>query len=307
VSRLRDRLTDGGYGAGWALAKRLPEPAARALFRGIADVTWRRRGDGVLQLEKNLRRVVPGATPAELRELSHAGMRSYMRYFGEAFRLPAWSHQHILDRMVLDNEHRLDEAHARGKGVIFALPHTANWDWAGAYIALRGHPFTTVAERLKPESLFERFVAYRESLGMEVLPLTGGVSTLGVLARRLREGRLICLLSDRDLTASGVPVTFFGEEARMAAGPAALAVQTGAALIPVTLSYEAPGMRAQLHPEVEVPTGGTRREKVASMTQSVADAYAHGIAAHPQDWHMLQPLWLADLDPARLKKAGVHT
>ncbi|UQX00306.1 phosphatidylinositol mannoside acyltransferase [Streptomyces sp. RerS4] len=293
----QDRLVDGLYGLGWAGVKKLPEPAAAALGRKIADVAWKRRGKSVLRLESNLARVVPDATPERLRELSHAGMRSYMRYWMESFRLPTMDPERFGREVRLQDDHVLREAIASGRGVVAALPHLANWDLAGAWVTSHlGVPFTTVAERLKPESLYDRFVAYRESLGMEVLPHNGGAS-FGTLARRLRSGGLICLVADRDLSSSGVEVDFFGSTARMPAGPALLAQQTGAILLPVTLYYgDAPYLYGRVHPAVEVPKDGTRVEKTAAMTQAVADAFARGIAEHPQDWHMLQRLWLDDLE-----------
>ncbi|WP_406001946.1 phosphatidylinositol mannoside acyltransferase [Streptomyces sp. NBC_00829] len=295
---MRDRLTDRLYGLGWSTVKKLPEPAAAVLGRTIADIAWKRRGKSVLRLEANLARVVPDAGPERLAELSKAGMRSYMRYWMESFRLPTWSAERVTDNVQIKGAHRLTDAMASGRGVILALPHLANWDLAGVWVTRTlGIPFTTVAERLKPETLYDRFVAYRESLGMEVLPHTGG-SAFGTLARRLRSGGLVCLVADRDLSASGIEVSYFGETARMPAGPAMLAQQTGALLLPVTLWYdEAPLMRGQIHPPVEVPESGTKAERTSSMTQALADAYATGIAEHPEDWHMLQRLWLADLDP----------
>ncbi|RPF39566.1 KDO2-lipid IV(A) lauroyltransferase [Streptomyces sp. Ag109_G2-6] len=293
----KDKLVDGLYGLGWAGVKKLPEPAAAALGRKIADVAWKRRGKSVLRLESNLARVVPDAGPERLRALSQAGMRSYMRYWMESFRLPAMDPRRFGTDVSIKDDHILREALASGRGVIVALPHLANWDLAGAWVT--GHvgvPFTTVAERLRPESLYDRFVAYRESLGMEVLPHSGGAA-FGTLARRLRAGGLICLVADRDLSSSGVEVDFFGATARMPAGPALLAQQTGAALLPVTLYYgDAPRMYGRIHPEVAVPASGTRAEKTATMTQVVADAFASGIAKHPEDWHMLQRLWLEDLE-----------
>ncbi|KDQ66119.1 phosphatidylinositol mannoside acyltransferase [Streptomyces halstedii] len=295
---LRDRLTDGLYGLGWGAVKTLPEPVAQALFRTLADQVWKRRGKSVLRLESNLARVVPDADAARLAELSKAGMRSYMRYWMESFRLPTWSPERIRASIEVDGVQRLTEGLDAGKGVVLALPHLGNWDLAGAWVTTDLKvPFTTVAERLKPESLYDRFVAYREGLGMEVLPHSGGAA-FGTLARRLRSGGLVCLVADRDLSSSGVEVTFFGDTARMPAGPALLAQQTGALLLPVTLRYDGtPVMRARIHPAVPVPTTGTRAEKTSSMTQALADAFAAGIAEHPQDWHMLQRLWLSDLEP----------
>lgn len=277
------------------------QEAARAGRRGpgrrIADFAWKRRGKSVLRLESNLARVVPDAGPERLRELSQAGMRSYMRYWMESFRLPTMDPKRFSTDVEFTDEHLLREALDSGRGVIVALPHLANWDLAGAWaIGHMNAPFTTVAERLKPETLYDRFVAYRESLGMEVLPHSGGAA-FGTLARRLRSGGLVCLVADRDLSASGVEVDFFGATARMPAGPALLAQQTGAVLLPATLHYgDTPKMYGRIHPEVEVPKTGTRTEKTTVMTQAVADAFASGIAEHPEDWHMLQRLWLDDLE-----------
>ncbi|OII60023.1 phosphatidylinositol mannoside acyltransferase [Streptomyces sp. CC53] len=305
MSRVSERLTDGLYGLGWGAVKKLPEPAAAGLGRRIADSAWKRRGAGVRRLEANLARVVPDAGPARLAELSRAGMRSYMRYWMESFRLPVWSRERVADSFCPKDLHHLTDGLESGRGVVLALPHLANWDLAGVWVTRAlGVPFTTVAERLKPESLYDRFVAYRESLGMEVLPHTGGAA-FGTLARRLRSGGLVCLVADRDLSASGVEVDFFGERARMPAGPALLAQQTGALLLPVTLWYDdSPVMRGRVHPPVEVPESGSRVEKTSVMTQALADAFAGGIADHPEDWHMLQRLWLADLDPAKAPRGA---
>ncbi|PBC65093.1 phosphatidylinositol mannoside acyltransferase [Streptomyces sp. Tue6028] len=300
MTRFQDRLVDGAYALGWSTVKKLPEPVAERLGRTIADIAWKRRGKGIQRLESNYARVVPDATPERLAELSKAGMRSYLRYWMESFRLPAWSEERVKTGFDPKDVHHLTDALASDKGVILALPHMGNWDLAGAWVTTKLRtPFTTVAERLKPESLYDRFVAYREGLGMEVLPHSGG-SAFGTLARRLRDGGLICLVAERDLSSSGVEVQFFGEATRMPAGPALLAQQTGALLLPVTLWYDdSPVMKGRVHPPVEIPETGTRAEKTSVMTQALADAFASGIADHPEDWHMLQRLWLKDLDPAK--------
>ncbi|MGW2519900.1 phosphatidylinositol mannoside acyltransferase [Streptomyces sp. NPDC001617] len=296
----RDELTDGLYGLGWSTVKKLPEPVAVRLGRTIADLAWKQRGKGVQRLESNYARVVPDASPERLAELSRAGMRSYLRYWMESFRLPAWSAERVKGGFEAKDIHYLTDGIASDQGVVLALPHMANWDLAGAWVTTKLEtPFTTVAERLKPETLYDRFVAYREGLGMEVLPHSGGTA-FGTLARRLRDGGLVCLVAERDLSSSGVEVRFFGEATRMPAGPALLAQQTGALLLPVTLWYDdSPVMRGQVHPPIEVPETGTRAEKTSVMTQALADAFATGIADHPEDWHMLQRLWLKDLDPGK--------
>ncbi|WP_067600790.1 phosphatidylinositol mannoside acyltransferase [Nocardiopsis listeri] len=291
-----ERMADLAYAAGWSLVRRSPESVGRAVFRRIADRSWRTHDAGTRGLERNLRRLLgPDASTVRLRALSKAGMRSYMRYYYELFRLPAMGCDHILSRTRQSGVEVLEEHVRSGRGVVAALPHMGNWDHAGAWIAARGTPLTTVAQRLSPESLYRRFTSYRESLGMEVLPLTGGgAHTVGVLARRLREGGLVCLLADRDIHGNGPEVDFFGEKARMPSGPAALALNTGAALMPVSLWYDGPYWNIRVHEEIPVAEAPTRAQRVQETTQALARVFEGAIAEHPEDWHMLQPVFGSD-------------
>ena len=308
---MRETLTYRLYAGAWGLVRRLPEPVAYRLFDVVAEVMWRRRGRSVIRLAGNLRRARPDATDAELDELTRAGLRSYLRYWCDAFRLPDWDRDRVVGSVRVEGEHHLRaNVCTGGRGVVGALMHMGNWDHAGAWAALTGAPVVTVAERLRPERLYERFLAYREALGMEILPLTGGGGDLlDTLSKRLRQGRLVPLLADRDLRSSGIEVDLLGEPARMPPGPAMLALRTGAALHPVSIWHEESGHGRQgrprlvirFHDEVVAPDAGRTREKVTTMTQQVADVFGAAIAAHPQDWHMLQPLWTADLSPEHVR------
>lgn len=300
-----ERISAAAYAAGWAAVGRVPETAGRRTFDRIADHAWRHRVGGVRRLEANLRRVAgPDASPAQIRALSKAAMRSYLRYWYEAFRLPAMSEQDIIGRTRSEGIEVLEKTVAGGRGVVAALPHMGNWDHAGAWITLRGTPLTTVAERLRPDELFRRFTSFREGLGMEVLALDDGAQTVATLARRLRAGGLVCLLADRDLTGNGVDVEIFGAPARFAAGPAALAERTGAALMPVTLWYEGPLWHIRVHSEIEPPAHGGRAERAGAMTRELAGVFQGAIAEHPEDWHMLQPVFSADLDQPTAERGG---
>ena len=304
---IRDRLASAAFEAGWSVVCRLPEPWARGLFTFGADIAWRRQGGGVQVLEGNLLRVLgPDTEGAELRAMSRKVMRSYGRYYMETFRL-----QGIPAERVLAGTHNESpnvpltmEYLQRGRGVIYALPHSGQYEVAGAWIIAKGAgSFTTVAERLKPDAVFQKFLRFRQGLGMEVLPITGGQHPFGVMAQRLRAGKLVCLVADRDLSDTAVEVDFFGEKALMPAGPAALAVQTGAALMPVTSWFTGEDeWSTYVHDEIPVPADGDRKAKVAAMTQQLASVFEQGIREHPEDWHMLQRLFVADLDPDRLAR-----
>lgn len=281
-----------GYVSAWRVVRLLPERRARRLFDRLADRVHAADGAGVRRLRDNLRRVRPDLGPSTLEQLTHAGVRSYLRYWCESFRLPAWPQADLVARTRTVHEERLRTPYVQGRGVVVALPHQANWDWAGAWACATGMPLTTVAERLRPERLYDEFVAYRESLGMSILPLTGGEPPLPVLERRLREGAFVCLLADRDLSRTSLQVDLCGSPARMPVGPALLARTTGAALVPATLAYDGDDLVITFHPEVRVDGGD---EGLQRATQAVADAFTIGLRAHPEDWHMMQRVFAEDL------------
>ncbi len=301
LGEARERAVGMGYAAGWNLVRTLPRGMSARAFRAAADAATVRNGPGTRQLRKNLRRVVgPGVSELRLDALVGAALRSYSRYWLETFRLESMDHDAVaasFERNMSGTEH-LDAALAAGRGVVLALPHSGNWDASGIWLVSHSGPFTTVAERLKPASLFDRFVAYRESIGMEVIALTGGErAPTEILTERLRQNRVVCLLSDRDLSRNGIQVDFFGEPTRMPAGPALLAATTGASLHTVHSAFAgADEWSHTIGPPIAL-TGERLRERVHSGAQAMADGFAAGIARKPEDWHMLQRLWLADLPP----------
>ncbi|MFW0150575.1 phosphatidylinositol mannoside acyltransferase [Mycobacterium sp. smrl_JER01] len=292
-STLGGQLTDWGYAAGWRVVRAAPEFLARSTFD--AGARWASRNGGPDQLRRNLARVI-GTTPERVpATLMRESLASYARYWREAFRLPTMDHEELGKRLRVRDIDHVWSALEAGRGAVLALPHSGNWDMAGVWLVQNHGTFATVAERLKPESLYNRFLAYRESLGFEVVPLSGGDrSPFDVLRDRLLDNGLVCLMADRDMTRSGVPVDFFGEPSRLPAGPAKLALATGAALLPVHCWFEPDDWGMQVYPEL-----GTTSGDVAAITQALADRFAANIAAHPQDWHMMQPQWLADLSEER--------
>ncbi|MDX1883013.1 phosphatidylinositol mannoside acyltransferase [Mycolicibacterium sp. 120270] len=293
-----EHVTDLGYAAGWRVVRAMPELFARNAFD--AGAIYASRNGGPVQLRKNLARVL-GVTPEQVPGgVIRASLASYARYWREAFRLPSMDKEKLRPKLepCLQGRHYIDAALAAGRGVVMPLPHSGNWDMAGVWMVQNYGTFTTVAERLKPESLYKRFMDYRESLGFEMLPLTGGERPpYEVLVERLRDNKIVCLMADRDLTRSGVEVEFFGEATRMPAGSAKLAIETGAQIL-ATHCYNT---RDAWVFDVAGPLD-TSSGDITTITQAMADRFARGIAAHPEDWHMMQPQWLADLSEERQAK-----
>ncbi len=292
---LGGQLSDWGYATGWRVLRAMPEFAARNMFE--AGAQYAARGGGPEQLRKNLARVL-GVPPSEVPgALIRASLSSYARYWREAFRLPSMDLTAVAKRLdeVFIGADYLEATHDAGRGGVLALPHSGNWDMAGVWLAQTYGTFATVAERLKPESLYRRFLEYRESLGFEVFPLSGGERPpFELLCERLRDNTFVCLMAERDLTRNGVAVDFFGEQTRMPAGPAKLAISTGAPLHPAHVYYRGNDCVVQIFEALDTSSGD-----VQAITQALADVFAQRIAAHPADWHMLQPQWLADLSGER--------
>ena len=300
---LGGQFTDLGYAAGWRVVRAMPELLARNAFD--AGAIYASRNGGPAQLRKNLARVIgvqPDRVPAGL---IRASLASYARYWREAFRLPSMDKEKLrvrLEPCLLNREH-VEAGLDTGRGVIMPLPHSGNWDMAGVWMVQHFGTFTTVAERLKPESLYKRFIDYRESLGFEMLPLTGGERPpFEVLVERLRDNKIVCLMADRDLTRSGVEVDFFGEATRMPAGSAKLAIETGAVVLPTHCYNTQDSWVFDVSGPLDTSSGD-----VTTITQGMADRFARGIAAHPEDWHMMQPQWLADLSQERQAKLRGET
>jgi phosphatidylinositol dimannoside acyltransferase len=286
---MKDNLSAYVYFAGWRLVRWLPESTAYKLAYRVSDFLVKRNGKSVQRLRSNLSRTQPGMTSLNLDLLVIEAMRSYMRYWCDTFRLPDWNKERIFKTTSVTNEHLLTDAIAAGTGVIVAVPHAGNWDHAGAYFCAKGIRLVTVAERLKPEKLFLKFLAYRQAMGMEVLPLDGRV--LSTLEERLNEGALVALVSDRDLSRSGIEVDFFGGTARMPAGPALLALRTNAPLITAFVSYTESGVHIEFR-NVILPSSGDESSKVKEIVQMTAQYFEDGISQSPEDWHMLQRIWI---------------
>jgi lauroyl/myristoyl acyltransferase len=281
--RLRDGVLRGIYRVGWRLAARLPARLVAMIIPLISRIALRQNGVHVRTLRRNLTQTT-GAQVGN--DVMRAAMDSYFRTFYEVLALPAWSADKIQNRVTSVNESAVREAHA-GRGAVVALPHSGNWDLAGAWACVTGMPVTTVAEQL-PDREFAEFVAFREGLGLQVLSHRDP-AVLTALVAAIQRRRVVCLLADRDLAGTGVAVSWRGLPITMPAGPALLARRTGAVLLPAVCQFTERGMVIIIGNEVVARPG---RAGLVAMMQEVADFFAETIARQPEDWHMMQPFFL---------------
>jgi KDO2-lipid IV(A) lauroyltransferase len=282
------------YRTGAAVVRVLPPALSRAGAAvgavAIAELSPQRR----LLVERNLRRARgPQLQGRALRRAVHTTFRSYARYWVDSFRLPDLSVERIDAGFDFEGYGHIAEARAGGIGPILVLPHVGGWEWAAFWLTrVVRVPVTVVVEPVEPPELFEFFLRFRRTLGMHIVPL--GPDAGRTLLRAIRDRHVVCLLADRDIGGDGLPVRFFGEETTLPAGPATLALRTGAPLLPTAVYFTDRGHHGVVRPAIPVERRGRFREDVARTTQVLAEHLEDLIRAAPEQWHLQQPNWPSD-------------
>jgi KDO2-lipid IV(A) lauroyltransferase len=293
----RERIAYAAYaGASW-LARRLPTRIGRSVFRAMGLLAFHLASNTRAVVAANQARVIgrPADDPLVVASTREA-FRRYARYWYDSFAIGAWPAEDVARAFVWEGDEYLLEYHEAGRGIIAVLPHLGNWDASARAMADRGLRMVAVAERLRPEKLFQLFVRQREEYGIEVIGLGGNGGVGRALTNSLAAGKLIGLLADRDLTGRGIEVEMFGAARRLPAGPAMLALSTDAPVV-VVGTFETPdGWRGVAWPLAMPERTGDRRADARAITQAIATAFERLISASPADWHVFEPAWPADAD-----------
>jgi KDO2-lipid IV(A) lauroyltransferase len=278
------------YNSMWRIVRWLPESLAYGLFGLFAKYSYRRNGKRVQRLRQNYSAARPSLEPELLEQLVREGLANAMRYWCDTFRISDWSEERVFTTVRTVREELLIDGIASGRGLVVALPHSGNWDHAGLYFCSKGITVHTVAEQLKPERLFRKFLAHREAMGIRVLDIKANVTE--ELLEVLRNGGLVALVSDRDLSKSGIDVNFLGGKARMPAGPALLAYRTGADLITAYVSYRESGIEITFNGPFSIDQNQDERSEILRVTQLLADQFGRDIRNNPTSWQMLQRVFI---------------
>lgn len=286
------------YRVGAAVASALPGEVASGAAQGLGSLLGRlpdydgRRAVVASHMARVLGR--PLGRP-ERRRIVAEVYSNYSRYWAESLRLASVPQSQITAGVSVAGEDHLASAAALGRGVIIVTPHLGGWEWGGRYIIGTGLAVTVVVEAVEPRDLFEWFVRFREQLGFQVVAVGPGAATAALHA--LKDNRVVCLLSDRVVgDASGIEVSFFGEPAMLPAGPATLALRSGAPVVPGAIYFgkAASSHRVVFRPPIEFPNGLGFRKTVHEGTQAIARELEHLIRQAPTQWHLVQPNWPAD-------------
>lgn len=289
----RDLITLG-YRAGSALVQRTPSAVATPVRMLASKVAARASAERRFMVARHLRRVMDADLDGdELERSIDKTIDAYARYWVDSARLQSVDPADVDEGFTVEGFEHIENAFARGVGPILALPHLGGWEWAGRWLTCRpGYEVTVVVEPLDRPELFEWMVEYRESFGMQVVPLGPDVATRVIQA--LKANHVVCLLCDRDIAGGGIEVDFFGETTTLPGGPATIALRTGAAIIPVGV-YQQPGRHhAICRPPLDTQRQGRLRSDVSRVTQDLAHELERLIRRRPEQWHLMGPNWPSD-------------
>lgn len=288
---LRLKAIGYAYRAAWFVTRKIPEAWAYRMAEALADRAWRRKPELRRRVGENLEPVLDAG--ADLDAVTRQAFRNYARYWVETFRLPDLAEDDLNRRFAVENIEAIEKAYAAGKGAVLATMHLGNWDSGGRWVAARW-PLTAVVEVLRPRALFDRFVAHRRALGIEIVPLVKGGDAVGACTRDLEQGRLVALVADRDLSGRGIEVEIFGRKTKLPPGPAVLALRSGAPLIPAVIYLYPDGCwRAWVMDPVDPPDDADEGAGVAELTRRLAAKFQLFAAREPAQWHALfQRYWI---------------
>ena len=277
------------------LPKRLGLSVASFLGYAIARIDKKRRD----QVIRNANRLSDSElSRKELKDFVNQTFESYAHYWVNTFRLVDMTKQELESTFSHDGWELIETALKKDSGVILVLPHLGAWEWGGLWISkIKGVSVSAVVEPLEPPELFEWFKRSRNALGMDIISL--GSDAGPQVLKAISDKQLIVLVSDRDVGGSSVEVEFFGEKTLLPAGPATLALRTGATLLPVAVYNKEDGCHGVVRPAISLERKGKFRSDVKRITQTIADEMELLIRKAPEQWHLMQPNWPSDSQPEK--------
>ncbi len=275
-----------------AVVRRLPPRAGYLVAFLVGSATFYLWPRGRRATLRNFRRVMPGAPAAEIRRTARRSLVNYCRYLADFVRFPSLSPQQLAGLVSGEESFRaLDAALERGKGALIVCMHFGNWDLGAGAAAARGYPLTVVAETFADPRLDDMVTGARRRRGMSIVKM-GKVGPS--LLRALKKNGLLALLIDRPTPGDGVCVEFFGEQVEVPAGPARLALRSGAMVVPTAFARVDPD-RLEVTTLTDFglhfdPSGDESRD-IHDLTQAIMRSHERFIRDHPDQWYMFREMW----------------
>lgn len=280
---------------GYAIARVTADVCYRFLFPGLRKAT-----------HENLARVLGTSDMKVIEPVARRCLRNFGKYVVDFIHFHAMTRQEVRDRITFDDFDALNEAFSEGRGVIFVTLHFGNWDMGAAGLAAHGYPVNVIAETFEYDRMNALVQGTRRHLGMKIIPM----ERVGPeVMRALQRGELLALLIDVPEPGSTVTVDFFGVPTQVPAGPARIALHTGARVLPVGL-VRVEGRDEMIRPVLDFSLRydrtRDREADVRDLTQKIMSSLERLIRQHPDQWFRFQPMW-PQAEPVAGQKAILAT
>jgi KDO2-lipid IV(A) lauroyltransferase len=236
---------------------------------------------------------VLGGRPDEARvkRVARHAFGNYAKMVTDFILMPNLSAPDIRRMIQPQGVEHLDQALAAGRGAILIMPHLGSWDLAAASASVHGYVINAVTETLRLTQLNRLIVRARERIGMRVVPVEPNPvrRLLGALHRN-EPVALICDLNKGN--PGGVSVNFFNRRTLLPGGPVALALKTGAPIIPVW-ARRLPNNRyvVQVEPALKLRTSDNPGLDLTTNIEAVARFFERAIRTAPDQWYVFMPVW----------------
>jgi lauroyl/myristoyl acyltransferase len=299
------------FRAAEAMVRVVPHRLAYRIGDAAADLVARSQPRRFEGLRDNLRHVLPDADSRSLEKVTRSNVRNLVRAWIDVLEMRHKSGM-MFGRLDITDYHNLEQVLARGRGAIVVSLHLGSWEHGIAAYNHRMGRMALLAEALNPPELFDRITKARAALGVQVIPidLAGmregdaktarvlGASALREVYKVLRANGCVAMAMDRDIAGNGEPMEFFGAPACIPTGVVEVGIRTGAALVPIVLFRAGHRVDARVYPEFAYDAAAPRQEEVRRVAEEVLRHFEKVIREHPEQWHVLDPIWPTAQPPA---------
>jgi KDO2-lipid IV(A) lauroyltransferase len=281
------------FKTGLTLARLLPRPVAQRTAEVLGRIGYARNAAGRAALRENLRHVT-GCDGSELAALCSTNVANFSRMLADYFYSSVVSPGHI--HALLEKWRgfeNLEQALARGKGVVLVTAHLGSWELGGTLLALRGLPMTVITLEEPTSDLTRWRDAQRRRLGIKTIAVGPGHDFAFVeMIQTLRRNEIVAMLVDRPYAGTGTPVQFFGRTTEFSTAPALLWQHTDASVLPAFVLQNARHRYVSFaDPALSFTRNADARATIVENTQRLAAHFEAIIRQHPEQWFNYVPIW----------------
>jgi len=286
---VKHRIEYGAVLAARALLRILPDRAVRAIGGAVGRAFFRLDARHRRIALSNLAHAFPSRAEPERRDIAQQMFQHFSRLLFEILQFSTLSHHQMLERVEFEGEERARHAYAQGKGVLFFTGHFGFWELHAVVHGLQLQPIGVLARALDNPLLNTLLEDMRGRTGNSVIYRQGAVRRV---LKFLNAGGGVAMLIDQHMhSPDAIRVDFFGRPAATTSTLAALALRTGAPVVPVFALPLGNGRYRMVYEHAVEPPSGEGPDAIREFTQRCTDVLEMYVRRHPELWLWMHRRW----------------